>query len=221
MAGERLILVGAGGFGREVTCWAEDCHAAGTLPALAGFIDDQVEALPRYGLDRLGTIRDYAPRPGDLFVVALGKPASKRRVVEMLHDRGGRFATLRHPTCTVTRTASVGEGVIMCPFTMAMPDSRIDRFVTLINYSGIGHDGVCGEFTTLSSLVDVTGAATIGRDVMIGSGARILPRVKVGDGATVGAGAVVMRSVKPGTTVYAEPAKVLRLTPRDGGGNQA
>lgn len=211
-AQERLILVGAGGFGRELYFWAADCHAAGTLPALAGFVDDVVPELAgAYALPRLSTLQDCTPAPGDLFLVALGEPAKKRQVVELLQARGGRFATLRHPTATVVRTASIGEGVIMCPYTMAMPDCRIERFATLINYSGIGHDSLCGEFTTLSSQVDVTGNVRIGRDVMIGSGARLLPRVKVGDGATVGAGSVVVRSVKPGTTVFAAPAKLLSM----------
>lgn len=208
---ERLILVGAGGFGRELYFWAGDCHQAGTLPALAGFIDDVMQEMPGYDLPRLGGVQDYTPASGDLFLVALGEPAKKRRVVESLQARGGRFATLRHPTTTVVRTASIGEGVIMCPYTMAMPDARIERFVTLINYSGIGHDSVCGEFTTLSSLVDVTGNVRIGRDVMIGSGARILPKLTVGDRATVGAGSIVVRSVKPGMTVFAAPAKSLSM----------
>ncbi len=210
---ERLILVGAGGLGRELYFWAEDCHAAGTLPALAGYIDDMVPELPGYDLPRLATLQDYTPAPGDLFLVALGAPAQKRRVVELLQARGARFATLRHPTATVVRTASIGEGVILCPNTNAMPDCRIERFVTLLNFSGIGHDSVCGEFSTLSSLVDVTGHVRVGRDVMIGSGARLLPKVTVGDGATIGAGAVVVRSVKPNTTVFAPPAKLLSMGP--------
>jgi sugar O-acyltransferase (sialic acid O-acetyltransferase NeuD family) len=215
-AQERLIMVGAGGFGRELYFWAEDCHRAGTLPALAGFIDDVVQELPGYDLPRLGSLQDYTPASGDLFLVALGDPAKKRQVVELLQTRGGRFATLRHPTATVVRTASIGEGVIMCPYTMAMPDARIERFVTLINYSGIGHDSTCGEFSTLSSLVDVTGNVQIGKDVMIGSGARLLPKITVGDGATVGAGSIVVRSVKPGMTVFAASAKVLSMGSKEG-----
>lgn len=216
-ARERLILVGAGGFGRELYFWAEDCHKAGTLPALAGFVDDMIQELPgSYDLPRLAGLQDYTPSPGDLFLVALGNPAGKRRVVELLKARGGDFATLRHPTTTVVRTASIGEGVIMCPYTMAMPDTRIDRFATLINFSGLGHDSTCGEFTTLSSLVDVMGYARIGKDVMVGSGARLLPKISVGDGATIGAGSVVVRSVKPGMTVFAPPAKLLSMGPKAG-----
>jgi sugar O-acyltransferase (sialic acid O-acetyltransferase NeuD family) len=213
-AQERVIVVGGGGFGREIICWVEDCHAAGTLPRLGGFIDDVVEDLPGYDVQRIGTIQDYAPQSGDLFVVAMGEPDKKRKVVEMLQTRGARFATLLHPTVTFVRTASIGEGVIMCPYAMAMPDSRAERFVTILNFSGMGHDAVVGEFSTLSSVVDVTGRVRIGSMVTIGSGARLLPGITVGDGATIGAGAVVVRSVKPGMTVYAPPAKVLSMTPR-------
>jgi sugar O-acyltransferase (sialic acid O-acetyltransferase NeuD family) len=214
MAEDRLIIVGAGGFGRELYFWARDCHAAGKAPKLAGFIDDQVEALPGYDMSRLGTIADYTPQSGDQFVVALGEPPKKRKIVEMLQGRGARFATLIHPTATVVGTATVGEGVIMCPYTMAMPDSRSERFVTILNYSGLGHDAVAGEFTTLSSVVDVTGNVKIGKDVSIGSGARLLPGITIGDNVTIGAGAVVVRSVKPGMTVYSPPAKILSMGPR-------
>jgi sugar O-acyltransferase (sialic acid O-acetyltransferase NeuD family) len=211
---ERLVIAGAGGFGRELYFWALDCHAAGTVPKPTAFIDDQVQALPGYDLERIGGIADYVPRPGDQFLVALGEPAKKRKVVEMLQARGARFARMIHPTATVVRTASIAEGVIMCAYSMAMPETRIDRFVTVLNFSGFGHDATAGEFTTLSSLVDVTGGVRIGADVMIGSGARLLPGITIGDGAMIGAGANVVRSVKPGVTVYAPPAKTLTMKPR-------
>jgi len=209
--GERLIVVGGGGFGREIICWAEDCQAAGTLPPLGGFIDDAVEALPGYDVSRVGTFQDYSPQDGDLFVVAVGDPAKKRRMVESLKARGASFATLVHPSATVVRTASMAEGVIMCPQTMMMPDSRAEPFVTILNFSGIGHDSRVGAYTTLSSLVDITGNVTVGSEVFIGAGARLLPGISVGDRAVIGAGATVVRSVKPGNTVYSVPAKTLRM----------
>lgn len=217
MAQDRLIVVGAGGFGREIVCWAEDCYAAGTLPKLAGFIDDKVEALPGYDVERIGTFQDYAPQAGDQFVLAVGNPHKKRRMAESIKERGGNFATLVHPSCTVVRTATMAEGVILCPQSMLMPDSRAECFVTILNFSGIGHDSVAGEFTTLSSLVDITGSVTVGREVFIGAGARLLPGINVGDRAVIGAGATVVRSVKADTTVYAVPAKTLRMGKGAGG----
>lgn len=49
----------------------------------------------------------------------------------------------------------------------------------------------------------------IGNDVWIGTGAMILPGVRVGDGAVVGAGAVVHEDVKPYWIVYGNPAVTL------------
>ena len=82
--------------------------------------------------------------------------------------------------------------------------------MTINSYSGIGHDARIGDYTTVSGHVDITGGADIGMGVFIGSTASILPRVRIGDWASVGAGSVVYRTVKPGATVYAPAAKLLK-----------
>ncbi|RYE95776.1 MAG: acetyltransferase, partial [Oxalobacteraceae bacterium] len=207
-----VIVVGGGGFGRELMCWVEDCGQAGRLPPLAGFLDDKPDELPGYA-PRLGSVQDYSPAPGDLFALAIAKPAIKRKVVGLLHDRGAHFITVVHPTAKIVRTATVGEGSILCPQSMLMPDATIGRFVSILNYSGVGHDSVVGDFTTFSSLCDVTGNVTVGTDVFIGAGARLLPGIKVGDGALVGAGSTVVRSVKPGDTVFILPPKTMKARP--------
>ena len=50
----------------------------------------------------------------------------------------------------------------------------------------------------------------IGRDVWIGSGARILDGVEIGDGCVVAAGAVVTRSLQPLSVAVGVPATVVR-----------
>ena len=206
---KRMIVVGGGGFGRELMCWVQDCADAGRLPPLAGFIDDRPIELPQYA-PRLGSIQDYVPRDGDMLAMAIAKPSIKKQVSGMLKDRGASFANVIHPSTTVVRTAQVGEGLIMCPQTMLMPDTKIGDFVTIINFSGVGHDSIIGDFTTFSSLCDVMGNVTVGSEVFFGSGSRLLPGITVGDGATIGAGTTVVRSVKPGNTVYNLPPKTLK-----------
>lgn len=48
---------------------------------------------------------------------------------------------------------------------------------------------------------------TIGNNVLIGSGAKVLGPFKVGDNARIGAGSVVLKEVLPYTTVVGVPAK--------------
>ncbi len=50
---------------------------------------------------------------------------------------------------------------------------------------------------------------TLGDDVFVGAGARILGGVTIGDGASVGANAVVLTDVPPGATAIGVPAKII------------
>ncbi|PXA97224.1 hypothetical protein DMC47_14945 [Nostoc sp. 3335mG] len=206
----RTIIVGAGGFGRELVNWARDCHHAGSLPPVAGLLDDDPAAMERfsYSVGLIGTPRDFAPRPGDLLVMAIGTPAVKMRVVEMLIARGGRFATLIHPRAVIAGSAQIGEGSILCPLSLVSADAIVGRFCNINALSSIGHDVRLGDYSTVSAHVDLTGAVSVGRGVMIGSGAKILPKVRVGEGATIGAGSVVYRSVPAGRSVFTAPAKL-------------
>lgn len=214
MAG-RLIIVGGGGFAREVFTWASDCVAAGQAPPIAGYLDDAgaVLAYPeRYALPFLGTIDSFTMMAGDQFVMALGSPATKRQVHARLAVRGAVFPRLIHPTCIITPTCTIEEGAFLCVGCIIAPDSTVERFVTMNTGSGTGHDARVGAFSVLASRVAIGGFAQIGEDASIGSGVEVLPQVKIGRGATIGPGCVLYRSVPAGATMYAAPAKRLRLS---------
>ncbi|MDK2887078.1 MAG: serine O-acetyltransferase [Thermosipho sp. (in: thermotogales)] len=49
----------------------------------------------------------------------------------------------------------------------------------------------------------------IGRNVLIGSGAKILGAIKIGDNAQIGSNSVVLRDVPPNTKVVGIPAKIV------------
>jgi sugar O-acyltransferase (sialic acid O-acetyltransferase NeuD family) len=215
MSEGRVVLVGGGGFCRELIDAVADCTEAGSLPPLAGYLDDSGDTLSRYGYDTpwLGSVTDYQPGPGDLMVMALGSPKSKRAVFERLSVRGGVFPKLIHPSVKVARTADIAEGCMILFNGAAGPNCRIERFVTINSGSGLGHDASIGEFSTLSSKVDITGNVKLGKDVLVGSNAVFVPGVKIGDGATIGAGSIIYRSVRPGATTFAAPAKLLKMRP--------
>lgn len=209
----RTIIVGAGGFGRELVNWARDCHHAGSLPPVAGLLDDNPTALDKfsYSVGLIGTAQDFTPQPGDMLLMAIGTPAVKMQVAEMLIAKGGRFATLIHPSAVIAGSAKVDEGSILCPLSLVSADAVVGRFCSINALSSIGHDVRLGNYSTLSAHVDLTGAVSVGQGVMIGTGAKVLPKVKVGEGATIGAGSVVYRSVPAGRSVFTAPAKLLRV----------
>jgi sugar O-acyltransferase (sialic acid O-acetyltransferase NeuD family) len=205
-----VLIVGAGGFGREISSWAEDtCRATSPGWRVAGFLDDDDGALDGFDhpLPVLGPVRDHRPRAGELFLLAVGSPRVKLELAGVLSERGARFLTLVHPTSVVARGATLGEGSVLCPYSCATADARLGRWVTVNVHASVAHDTEIGDGSTLSGHCDVTGGAKLGRGVFMGSHAVVLPGVEVGELAYVGAGSVVTRTVRPGITVFGVPAR--------------
>ncbi len=50
---------------------------------------------------------------------------------------------------------------------------------------------------------------TLGRNVIVGAGAKIVGGFTVGDGARIGSNAVVVKEVPPGATAVGNPARIL------------
>nr|WP_200997813.1 acetyltransferase [Pseudomonas cichorii] len=205
----KLIIVGAGGFGREVHQWLEDWVACHEGWVIAGFIDDLKKDLgDKKGYSPiLSTIDAYEPGPDEYLVCAIGIPSGKRLVVEKLKSKGGRFFTLVHPKAIVGRNVVIGEGTIVCPLSTLTVDIEVGPFVTVNLSCTVGHDARIGGFVTLSPHCDVNGNVTLDEEVFVGTGATMIPGIHVGEKAIIGAGSVVVRSVSPGQTVLGIPAK--------------
>jgi sugar O-acyltransferase (sialic acid O-acetyltransferase NeuD family) len=205
---QRVIVVGAGEFGREIHTWVTQAIGQGLPWTLDGFLDDRPDALDRFaGLPPIvGSVREYQPTPDDRFLCAVGTPEGKRKVFELLMARGGRFATFVHPTALIGRNVELGEGTIVCPFTQLSCDIRLGRLVTFGTFSNSAHDTVIGDFVQISGSCEINGRAVIGEGAFVGSHATILPGAKVGPMAFVGAGSVVLRRVSAGAKVFGNPA---------------
>jgi acetyltransferase-like isoleucine patch superfamily enzyme len=94
---------------------------------------------------------------------------------------------------------------------MAMVDIFFPQMITIGENSILGYNCtlLCHEFLIHEYR---TGPIVIGKDVMIGANATILPGVTIGDRAVIGAGAVVVTNVPADTKVFGIPAKPKETT---------
>lgn len=211
MRPEGLILVGGGAFARELINWVADAVDIGNSLPIVGFLDQSADALNQFGypIPYRGTIETYQPVAGEYLVMAISDPSAKQMLYIELKGRGAEFASVVHPSAVVARTATLGEGVIVCPHGLVSAEAKIGQLVAINALSSVGHDVDVGAFSTLSAHVDLTGRVRVGEKCFFGTGAKVLPGVNIGEGSTIGAGSVVMRRVQPGSVMYAQPAKKL------------
>lgn len=212
---KRLYIVGAGGFGREVFAWLQDCvcshGTAGVDWELVGFLDDDAGALDgfEYPYAVVGALSDFTVEPDQLFVCGIGAVAVKRRVCAALLAQGAEFMQVVHGSAIVGPNVRIGAGAVICPRVTLTCDVEVGSMAMVNCHSTLGHDARLGAWTTVSAHCDLTGYTRVGEGVFLGSGARIIPGKSVGDGATVGAGSVVIRAVPEGVTVFGNPARVI------------
>lgn len=208
---KRLILVGGGASAREYFDLSDAINAAGFGVKITAYLDDTGPSLrgSAYELQYLGSILQYDPEQDDEFIMAIANPEPKKKICELLRNKGAKFAQLIHPSAVISKTAKLGEGVIVGAHSFVSANAKIGDLVAINALSSVGHDVDLGAFSTLSAHVDLTGYVQVGERVFFGSGARILPRVTIGSGSKIGIGATVMRSVPPDTVMYIQPAKKL------------
>ena len=227
---KQLLIIGAGGFGREVLMMAIDNPANGLQWQIKGFLDSRkdilkafvprAESLPdameytqekrdRYRRDYpiIGDPITHVPATDEVFLCALGAPADRRKYAEPILAKGGEFIRLVHPLGAISTFASVGRGSIVGPYASLSPDSRVGKFVTISSYTALAHDVVIADWTEIGAHCLIAGGVSIGEGVRVNPGTVLTPGVRIGDGAVVAAGSVVFGDVPPGVTVLGNPAR--------------
>jgi sugar O-acyltransferase (sialic acid O-acetyltransferase NeuD family) len=205
----RVLVVGAGGFGREVLAWARAAWP-GDASRIAGFLSADPDVLAGHacGLAVVGDPASYMPAAGDGFLLAIGIPAVRRRVAESLQARGADFLTLVHPTAIVAPTATIGPGSIICPHAIVSDSARLGRCVLVNYHASLGHDAAVGDYCVLSPYASLGGHARAAEDVFLGMHASIGPGRTVGARSKVSANSCALADVPPDRIVYGVPGRV-------------
>ena len=205
----RVLVVGAGGFGREVCWWAADA-LAGSARRVVGFLDADASR-GTIDLPVLGDPATHEPRPDEVFVLAIGIPHVRRRVAETLLGRGARFLALVHPTAIVVPSARVAPGAIVCPGAIVSDAAEIGPFGLLNYHASVAHDAAVGAYAVLSPYATLAGGARVGDDVFLGLHASVGPGRQVGDRSKVAANSCALSDVPTDSLVYGVPGRVARL----------
>lgn len=210
---KNLVIIAAGGCGREILQWAKDINKREQRWNIKGFIDDNLKALNglKCEVPILSTIDEYEIESNDEFVCGIGNSRIRKLVVDKLKGRGAVFTTLIHPSAVIADSCILGEGVIIYPYALISDNAVIGEQCIINMYSSIAHDSVLGEYCTISAHCDVTGMCRLGNRVFMGTTSNMVPSSRIGDDVYICAGSTVMGRVRAGNKVLGNPAKIVRL----------
>lgn len=205
---KNLVIVGAGGFGREMFAAAKCAVGYGETFAVKGFLDENPRALDGFaGYPAvIGAPSSYVPAPDDVFITALGSIASRRKCAAMIAAKGGEFISIIANTAFLGTNVRIGKGCFIANNVTLTADITLGDHVAVFHSSSIGHDSRLGDFSHVYAQCSVGGGVTIGDGAKVFPGSVIVPRRRIGANATVGAGSTVVIDVEEGKTVFGSPA---------------
>jgi len=203
-----IIIVGASGFGMEVLWLARRLGRN-----VVGFLDDTLEKQGKqiFGVPVLGVIGESSAYKNNEFIVAIGSPRGREKVVSRILDCAVvEYATLIDPSAIVDSDVLVGEGGIICAGVICTIDVSIGRHTIINLNSTVGHEVEIDSFVTIAPNVSISGNIHLKRLVEVGTGAALRENLEVGTGSVVGMGSVLTKSVGEGKVVVGNPARVIK-----------
>jgi len=206
---KKLIIIGAGGMGREIYDLATFCKGFNTEYVIKGFLDDSLDILKAFkGYPPIiSNINDYTIEADDVFVCSIGNVIERKNSVERILDKGGEFINLIHPDAFIGKNTSIGVGCILLKNAYVGVDCVIDDFVLIQISAVVGHDVKVGKYSRIDCNVVCVGGTELKEGVTVHTSSVINHKVVIERNASVGACSFVIRRVKENTSVYGNPAK--------------
>ncbi|MCK8104719.1 acetyltransferase [Pseudoalteromonas sp. 2CM36K] len=203
-----LIIIGGGGFAKEVIWLANDCNRK-----VKGVLDDSVQThnTQVQGATVLGDVSSWVNYKDCEFIIAIGSPRTRQKVLDKMLTFGEPdFATLIHPSVRFSNTVSIGEGSIICAGSILTADISLGKHNILNLNVTVGHECEFADYVTIAPMVAVSGNVQLHHLVEVGTGAVIRQGLNLAEGSMLGMGGILTKNI-PERMIYAgNPAKKLK-----------
>lgn len=205
---KNLIIVGAGGVGRETAWIVEQINQRKETFNILGFVDDNKALLGREinGYKVLGDLNYLLEERRDSkIVISIANYKIKKEFVKKLE--GYEFETIIHPEVYIHRTTDVGVGTIIYPGTIITTNVNIGNHVIICAKTGIGHDTKIEDYVSILWNANISGFDYIQEGTFIGTNATIIQNKIVEKNAIIGASSLVIDKIKSNSKNVGVPTR--------------
>lgn len=208
---KKLLIIGAGGFAREVIWLVKEINMRHKEWDFWGYIEYKEnigKSINGYSI--LGDIEWLNSLNEEVFiVVAIGNGKVRENIIKSI-DRKIRIATLIHPDILIDSTNKIGEGSILCKGAIVTVNTDIGKHVIVSIDSTVSHDAILRDYTTILPGTHISGNVVIGEKTTVGAGTVVIEKILIGSESIIGAGTVVIKNVDSNCTAVGNPARVIK-----------
>lgn len=201
-----IIIVGAGGFGKEVA------HCLQSLEDfnLIGFADDTIEkGVPviydycsKYKIDELLNISNKVG-----IVLAISDPNSRKEIhAKIASNVFLSFPNIISKGINIDQTVTLGLGNVFMHGHLQTCDINIGNFNFFNGGSGLGHDVTIGDFNTFGPRSFVAGNVSIGNGNFFALNSSVLAGVTIGNNIRLLVNSTLFKNSKDNQSYYGSPA---------------
>lgn len=215
---KNIVIIGAGGFGREVQWLLERMNEKEEQWNLLGYIDDGVAVGTIVdGLPVLGNITYLIETKEPLAVVcAVGSSKTRKQIIDKIIDNENlAFPNVIDPSVQMSERICMGKGNIICAGNIMTVDIEIGDFNIINLDCTVGHDAVLHSYVTVYPSVNISGCVEAGDETELGTGSHIIQGIHIGEKTIIGAGSVVIRDMPSNCTAVGNPARPIKFSGRE------
>ncbi|NLV21872.1 MAG: acetyltransferase [Syntrophomonadaceae bacterium] len=207
-----LVIVGAGGLGREVAWLVTDINRQKPEWDFLGFVDDGVQGNTIEGYPVLGPVEHlFNMMSADIWtVVAIANSRVRMNFVRQIQGQGRKLATLVHPSVSMSDYVKIGAGSIICSGTVVTTNVSFGQAAIINPGCFIGHDSELQDFVSMMPKANLAGEVTVGEGCYFGLNSCVINRTTIGEWCVIGAGATVIDDIPAYSLAVGVPARVVK-----------
>ncbi len=207
---EKLIIIGGGGFAKEVL---EIAQLNGY--SIYGCLDDKKDITLKCNyLGKISKLESISNQIDAAFI-AIGaynsESLSKRiSIIESVSRLDIKMATLISPHAIVSSGVEIKNGCFIAHGVVICVDAKIKNNVIVNANAVIGHDCIVENNCVIAPSAFIGGSTSVGENSFIGPCSQILQGLNLGKQILVSAGAMVAKSIPDRTSVFAPRSKIFK-----------
>lgn len=202
-----VVIFGAGGHGKVVLdILLESGHT------VEGFLDGDSEKCGKEvcGYKVLGDLDYLRGKPDFGLCLGIGNNIIRGQVFAKASKMGVKVVQAIHPKATVSRSAKIGDGVVIMAHAVINPCATVETGVVINTGATVDHDCILKRFCHIWPGAHLAGTVTVGEFSYIGTGSAVIQNINIGNHVIIGAGAAVVTDIPNNVTAVGVPAKVIK-----------